>query len=902
MNRIVTRCSTSPLVALFLFLLSHNATADDWFDTFYQYRIPFETNSEQDGWVRISLSVERITEAINRVSRFRYDAGFFAFNAVALVEVDETGKVIDPHTEAGFHLTRVGAERAEGWQQAQAKHVIQVAKNKTYLLEFVSSSFGKNPGNKYETIFPPGSPIRQTNYRISYFPPLLPRHRTRHKTLFVPDRDHMELLVGGVWSARLHEVSVREVSVTLQARLDQPGCKRWMLYCQPMCSHHLQRPRRERDALPEVSVNVENLGVAQRYLGDTIYRLPGSDRLDVAFADTTVKVTRKMKSPSVRRDRVTIRSAANERQSFQLLLNALGDAVTMIGVDLTDLRGNGKVIPSSAVSVRRVNFVPIKKPSYITPARFLGEIGDPLVPVAKCKLSQKQGTAALWVTVSVAPGTPAGTYLGQVTLRLADTDPVSIPVALEVYDFELPEFSSFRSNLGMQYISKLLSSRDDALSMLDYHGIGKEWPKDKPALKQLARAYFDVMVDNKFTPKSVALFSEIDMNWTPPPSGYNVDAPGNFFALHDWDFNEFNATLRYFIDEKKVNNICLTHTNPTSCSLFKHLPGRRLDGPEYAPHNTMAWQTFREATRVVYGKTKNGSHEDTIEVTQKQWDNLVLNYYRRIAENLDEHGWLDKVHILIDESENNARLMHFLKLLKSDPLTARIRTAACIQGFGLIHKDAPIFGGKTWDFRGLLDTYVPEIDENYDRWMDYYWTDHELERSRNKLWPYLVTSSRLAIDTPGINNRIIGLDIFNRGGSGLLIWETTGWDHLYGDSRNPWQDPYTRHANGSLAYFYPPQRDGLPTAPDLTITPSLRLETFREAIDDYEYARILEDLVATGRAAGRDVSHGEAVLHDIRRFFTSNTHWSQNDAWYLDLRDRAARTIVMLKRRSAVPD
>ena len=151
--------------------------------------------------------------------------------------------------------------------------------------------------------------------------------------------------------------------------------------------------------------------------------------------------------------------------------------------------------------------------------------------------------------------------------------------------------------------------------------------------------------------------------------------------------------------------------DPSSCSLFQHLPGKRLTGPEYAPHNTMGWQTFREVTRVVYDKKKQDSYQDSsIEVTEKQWDDLVLKYYRRIAQNLDEHGWLDKTHILIDETENNARLMHFLKLLKSDPLTARIRTAACIQGLGLIHKDAPYFGDKEWDFRGLFDTYVPEID------------------------------------------------------------------------------------------------------------------------------------------------------------------------------------------------
>ncbi|MBM79107.1 MAG: hypothetical protein CMJ78_00755 [Planctomycetaceae bacterium] len=888
------KCLPMLLLSLVLSLFTNSGLADDWFDTFYQYRIPFETNAKKDGWVRMSLSPKQITDAINRSSRFQFDSNFFAFNAVALAEVDDAGKVVNAHPEAGFYMTRVGSDLAKGWQEAAGdKFNLKVVKDKTHLLEFVSSDFGKNPAYKYETIFQPGSSMRTTDYRTSFFPPLLPRGKTRRKTLFVPDRDDMQLVVNGVWApGKLHELSVREVSITLNAKLDKPGRKRWMLYYQPMCSHHLQTPSREKEVAPTESVAVEKLGVAQRNLGDTIYRLNGSDLLDVAYADTTVKVTRKMTLPSSRRDRVTVRSAANERQSFQLLLNAKSDDVTLTGAEFTDLKGK-HVIPSSAVAVRRVEYVPIKKSSYITPGKLLGEIGDPLVRVAKRKLSSKSGTTALWVTVNVAPKTPAGTYSGDITLRLADSDPISIPVSLEVYGFELPEYSTFRSNLGLQYVSKLLSNRKDARNMLDYHGIGQEWPRDKPTMKKLARAYYDVMVDNKFTPKSVALYSEIDMNWTPPPEGYNVDKPGNFFEFHDWDFTEFNETLRHFIDEKKCNNICLTHTDPSTCNLFQELPGKRLSKPEYAPHHTMGWHTFRHITRVVWGKTKHDGYQDTsIEVTQKQWDDLVLKYYRKVAQNLEKHGWLDKTHILIDETENNERLMHFLKLLKSDPLTAKIRTAACIQGLGLIHKDSHVFGGKVWDFRGLLDIYVPEMDENYDRWMDYLWTDHEVKRSREKLWPYLVTSSRLAIDTPGINNRIVGLDIFNRGGSGLLIWETTGWDHLYGNSRNPWQDPYTRHANGSLAYFYPPKGDGLSSKPVFTIIPSLRMETYREAIDDYEYARILESLVADGRKVGVNVSEGEAVLKDIKRFFASNTHWSQNDAWYLDLRDRMARAIV----------
>ncbi len=49
-----------------------------------------------------------------------------------------------------------------------------------------------------------------------------------------------------------------------------------------------------------------------------------------------------------------------------------------------------------------------------------------------------------------------------ITVRLADADSVSVPVSIEDYDFELPKFSSFRFNMGVEYVYKQMSSREDA--------------------------------------------------------------------------------------------------------------------------------------------------------------------------------------------------------------------------------------------------------------------------------------------------------------------------------------------------------------------------------------------------------------------------------------------------------
>ena len=521
----------------------------------------------------------------------------------------------------------------------------------------------------------------------------------------------------------------------------------------------------------------------------------------------------------------------------------------------------------------------------MTPATSLGTIADPLVAVSPKKLSPISGNHPFWITVKTPAGTPAGNYKGTLIIQGKGRTSMAIPLTLSVCDFELPEYSTFRTHTGGQYIAK--AGKTNVKSILGYHGL-----KTKEELKKLARKYYDLMSINKFYPKTVALFSEIGMNWSPPPEGYNVDKPGNYFKLYDWDFTEFNRDLNHYIDELKVNSVCLTHTNPVVSNIFKHLPGTELKQFELdPPHGTMAWQTFRDHKFVAWDKRK-GESDELVEITRDQWDHLGLDYYRTIAKNLEQHGWLDRVYILIDERHNIERLLHFLRVLKSDPITARIRIVACMQGLEYFYHKEP--GTNDYTFKDLL-TYMPQFDEGYNRWEKYYFTDYDIAPDRDKLWNYGVDSSRIAIDAPGINNRIIALDIFNRGGSGFLIWDTFMWEHGDGDSNNPWKDPYSRSVNGTLSFFYPPSKDGSSKSPDYTIVPSLRVMTYRESVNDYEYAKILEDLIAAGEKKGVDVSEGKAILLDIDRFFYNSVHWSQNDAWYLDLREKMANTIVKLQ-------
>ena len=879
-----------PVLTL-VFLLSVTSTESlsklvgaEWGDSFYQYRIPLEVQVETPGWNRIPVTAEQVSTAISELEEYSFIDKFLAYDQLEFRERGLDGGstgLLPIH----YHLVPTSGELVSSSELMP----IPTERDAFYLVEFASVGGVFPPTVGYEQVFPIGDPVRNHAYHSSYVPRLLPKASMHHECLLQSDGTDLTLR----WDPRQikqRHISVRRCELHLLGHFQDVGRHLIYLYYQPTDAHYLKIPRHRRERLPASEVAMVVVGSAEKYLGDTQYRLNPFSAGDVWFADTTVKLTPQTPAPAEERSEVHIQAAANESQSFQIVINPAVD-FRIDQVAVTKLSQGPVEIAPAAVEIRQVDYVRVSKAARINQVRFFGEIGDPLIAVEPQEVVSKEGNLAFWLTIRVPSGSPGGDYRGSISFSNEGETLLAIPLHLTVYNFELPEFSPFRSNMGGQYFAK--NSGDAKLNpTYRYHGI-----QSKEGLKKLAKAYYEIMAREKFYPKNVALFAEIGVVWDLPPDGLNVDAPGNYFTLREWDFREFNSTLRHFIDELKVNSVCLTHTNPSVSHIFKHLPGETQRTWNSDPgHITMAWQTFRKMTQITYLKEPHDPWQDSsLEVTRAQWDHLVLEYYRALCGNLRKHGWLDKFYIFVDETAGTEKILHLARLLKKDPQTAGLRIAHCLQGFeSLWHEE-----DGDYVFRDLL-THVPQIDENYYRWEDYYWKDYDVPRDRNRLWSYAAYSSRLGINVPGMSNRQIGLELFHLGGSGYVIWDTLMWHHHYGDQddpHNPWQEPHASLANGALAYFYPPQRDGLAVNPDLRITPSLRVMTFREAVDDFEYAYLLEGLVADAERAGVTVPAARRVLDDIERMFPNSVSWSLNDAWYLELRQRMAHAIENLRER-----
>ena len=75
---------------------------DPWSDKFYQYRIPVDVVVESPGWNQIPLDEKPITGAINAIEKFQYDAQFFAYNYLKVIQPAPDGSASE--IEAGFYM------------------------------------------------------------------------------------------------------------------------------------------------------------------------------------------------------------------------------------------------------------------------------------------------------------------------------------------------------------------------------------------------------------------------------------------------------------------------------------------------------------------------------------------------------------------------------------------------------------------------------------------------------------------------------------------------------------------------------------------------------------------------------------------------------------------------------
>ncbi len=303
------------------------------------------------------------------------------------------------------------------------------------------------------------------------------------------------------------------------------------------------------------------------------------------------------------------------------------------------------------------------------------------------------------------------------------------------------------------------------------------------------------------------------------------------------DFSEFDRAGRIYFDELKFPHAY----TPWHFYLFGwgHLPGEKFGEKPY------------EGTYPYEGVDRSK--------LRPEYKRAYQAFLRVFWDHVKAMGWADRFVLYISDEPHD-----------SQPAIRAQMRALC----DMIHEvdsRIPIYC-STWH-------HQPEWDGKLDVWgIGHYGIVsvakmEELKAGGARIW--WTTDGQMCTDTPYCAiERLLPHYCFEYGAEAYEFW---GVDWLtYDPYRYGWhafllhdfgvgmEKEYVRYPNGDGFLAYPPG----PKKFDRPV-PSVRLEQAREGVEDYEYLVLLRNIVARGKAAGREVGIGEAALRKAGELVSS---------------------------------
>ena len=524
---------------------------------------------------------------------------------------------------------------------------------------------------------------------------------------------------------------------------------------------------------PEAGGYLHLVAGATRGSGLEVWSAPAVEKLPPTHATPVATST------------VRLEAAKGEREARQFVVRS--GSSTSLPVSWTALTGPS-TIPASAVTVHRVDTVPIADPS-----DHFGRVGDwpdPLMPLASgATVSFPSGRAqALWLTVAVPRSADPGVYTGALQVGA-----VTVPWELEVWDFELPTTLHLASEWGFGWSSIVETWK------------GTIGGSVQPCYWDLVDDLYEDFAAHRLTPKGVGWPAGLNY-----PGGVAYDCDGGLDP-YSWGIWGFDSLADRYLAGSDLENADgfpsflirgpASNWPPNSRPSSFCDESRGTDPPGNAGYNTKWFQYW-------------GAVEDYLLATA---DSAEKGYVHLVNEpqTFDDY---DIVAYLAEQMKLHAPGVRLL-------LSEQVEPA--------IH-DHPTYPGAE------IDIWMPTISN--------YQVERAHARQRDhgeQVWWYFLYGDRpplpnpTVIDRPGIEARAIPWLAWRERVDGLLYYATTLWN---GD---PWTDPWLENGNGDGFLFYPPPDATIAfdacDPQSNRLVPSIRWELLHEGMEDYEYLWLLED-------------------------------------------------------------
>lgn len=506
---------------------------------------------------------------------------------------------------------------------------------------------------------------------------------------------------------------------------------------------------------------------------------------------------------------VKISSAKNEVESFQVVVGASIENITVTKVEISDLAGpNGSKIDKVNIKLFREEYVRVRLstsraelppglyPDPLVP--FINPVtGKPIEPLTRSRKRWgepvttsgydmyavpfdvfKGQNQALWIDVHVPKAIPAGVYLGECRVWARGGISGRIPVAFTVWEFTLPDGPTHKNHFG------------SFSNVARYFNV----KRGSDEFKQIERRYCRAMAEHRINPP-------IPHDLLP-----EVNDDGSLTIVP-----EKHRALKKFMEEFHVTDFEIPR------SRFARLPRSTLES---------GYKTISPANR-------------------KKAQRYYKEYYRYLKDN----GWEKRAYVyMLDEPNLKENYEQVLVLGR------------------LVHEAVPQLKCLVVEQTYRQDPSWPDIDPAVDIWCPLWsfidrGTISEKIAGGDEVWSYTALVQRSPryhpqyekvknldppywhIDRPLAVYRAPTWINYQYGITGLLYWSTVT------TVIEPWWNPafaHPRHYNGGGFLFYP----GVPCGIDGPVC-SMRLKNLRDGMEDYEYFAILEKLA--GRKAAKDI-------------------------------------------------
>jgi len=602
--------------------------------------------------------------------------------------------------------------------------------------------------------------------------------------------------------------------------------------------------------------------VATGFLDDADYgyRLAGGADLDLWWCESGWKVGRRRAQPGgPRSGAVRVSAASGEFEAVQVVLRPRR-AVMLREAAVTPFRdGAGREAPLE-VTLHEVAYVPVTHPTDATCRR--GWYPDPLPPLKLPRALEAGLNTPLWITVYVPRAVPGGEYRAELTLTAGNGRPVRVPLAVRVYDFELPRESHLRSAFGL-----------GSGAINQYHRLTNR--ADQVAVFE---KYLQNFAEHRVSPYSFFDYAPLEVRFE--GEGTNKRARV--------DFTRFDAAAVRWLDGRG-----LERGSPFNSFL---LPLRGMGGGTFHSRHLGELEGFQEGT--------------------PEHARLFADYLGQVERHLRERGWLDRAYTYWFD-EPDPKDYEFVVAGQQ-----RIRAAAPGLKRMLTEQPEPELLGHVDIWCALTPEWTPEkVRARRAAGEEVWWyictgpkapyvtefIDHPGTELR--LWPWQSWQY-------GVNGILVWATIYWHSPEAYPDalqdpWQDPmSWVTSYGTpkgARLPW-------GNGDGRFLYPPRRDPNPATTPCLDGPvnSLRWENLRDGLEDYEYFWLLEQEVKRlGKLDGELKGEGlkgerttrtkllaeaKSLLAVPERVSKDLTHFTTDPRPLLEHRDRLARMIERLRQ------